>query len=183
MKRTRPLLLAAAFCTMLAIAPAHADASGSTYVKGYGSGTVVSTDFSFNQGSDGLFTVFGNDTLGGPDLGQGVSEFEPTDNWCTAPDNSIGELYYLYESLSVSTYVNGGQLYNYSDYGNECFSLTTTSYGGSIKFKTIGGSGRFSGASGYLTQYFSGNELAAPPSPGSGFFLTVQYSFTGTISQ
>ena len=118
------------------------------YFKGYGAGSSVNSSFSFDGGSDGLLTALGNDNVGGQNLAQDVAEYYDSGDTCTATDGTMGELYYLYESISVTTYVNGGQIYGFADKGTECVSFTTGVFNGSGPFYIVDGSGKFAGASG-----------------------------------
>ena len=150
------------------------------YLKGYLAGSFVNTTFTFDVGPDSLGTYIGADTLGGQELGQDVSEIYDSGDTCTATDGTVGELFDIYEDVAVSTYVNGGQIYNYANTGTECDSLTTGVFNGSISFVIFGGSGKFVGASGTFESYFNGQELAAPSS--SDFFGSTQISYSGTVS-
>jgi hypothetical protein len=139
------LALVVAFGSVLSVAPAYAY-SGKIAFKGSEAGTFVNTNFSFYGGEDGLDTVYGVDTLGGPHINQGVSEYYDSGDSCTASDGTIGELFYLSEALGVLTYLNGGQIYTYSDNGSQCLSLTTGATKGTTELYVIGGSGKFTGA-------------------------------------
>lgn len=150
------------------------------YVKGYSAGSYINSSFSFDGGVDSLATQYGFDTAGGPRISQDISEYYDSGYSCTASDESIGERLDLYEDVGVTTYFGGGQVYSYSDDASQCISLTTGVQSGSGTFYTIGGSGKFTGASGSSTVYFTGQQLALPSYPGSGFFGSVQASFSGT---
>jgi hypothetical protein len=175
------LALVVAFGSILSVAPAYSY-SGKIAFKGSEAGSYVNTGFSFDGGEDGIDTVYGVDTLGGPHLAQSVSEYYDSGDSCTASDGTIGELFDLSEALAIITYFNGGQIYLYSDDGTQCISLTTGVQKGSLDFYIIGGSGKFTGASGSGSTYFTGVELAAPSYPGSGFFGQVQDVFSGTVT-
>src|ERR1700723_1520106 len=110
---------------MFCAASARAYTPKPIYFKGYSAGSYVNSTFKFEYGIDGLDTQYGFDTLGGPRISQGVSEYYDSGYTCTASDNTIGELLYLLEDLGVTTYFGGGQIYSYSDEGSQCFSLTT----------------------------------------------------------
>ncbi len=173
--------LVVAFGSMLSVAPAYAYA-GKIAFKGAEAGSFVNSSFSFYGGDDGLNTLYGVDNLGGPHLDQNVSEYYDSGYSCTASDGTIGEKFDLSEDLAVVTYFNGGQIFNYADSGSECISLTTGVFNGSADFYVIGGSGKFTGASGSGSTYFSGVELAAPDYPGSGFFGQVQSVYSGSVT-
>jgi hypothetical protein len=167
---------------MFAAGGAMAYTAKSIYFKAYGAGSSVNSSFSFDGGSDGLLTALSTDNVGGQNLTQDVAEYYDSGDTCTATDGTLGELYYLDESISVATYVNGGQIYGFADDGTECISLTTGVFNGSGPFYIVGGSGKFAGASGSGENYFNGLFLAAPSSPGSGFFASVQYNNNGTVT-
>ncbi len=174
--------LVVAFGLTLSVAPVHAYPGKSIAFNGSEAGTYVSADFSFFGGEDSLDTEYGVDTLGGQRITQAVEEYYDSGDSCTASDGTIGELFYLSEALGVVTYFNGGQVFVYSVDGGQCISLSTGVLKGSFKFVILGGTGKFTGASGSGTDYFTGVQLAAPSYPGSGFFGQVQDVFSGTIT-
>ncbi|MGA2411355.1 MAG: hypothetical protein ABSG46_13325 [Candidatus Binataceae bacterium] len=179
MRRSSILAGAAVIGLMFAAGGASAYTAKPIYVKGYGAGDSVNTSFTFDIGPDGLATTVGSDDLGGQNFAQGVSEYYDSEDTCTATDGTVGELLYLYEDIAVTTYLNGGQIYGYADYGTECVSLTTGVLNGSNPFLIFGGSGKFAQATGSGEIYFNGVLLTAPSSPGSGFFASVQYTDSG----
>jgi hypothetical protein len=167
---------------MFAAGGAMAYTAKPIYVKGYAAGSFINTTFSFDGGTDTLATYIGADTLGGEGVTQDVAEFYDSGDSCTATDGTVGEVFDLYEQVGVDTYVDGGQVYNFSDTGSECISLTTGVFNGSGSYIIFGGSGKFVGASGIIEAYFSGQELAVPSSPGSGFFGSAQASYYGSVT-
>jgi len=71
---------------------------------------------------------------------------------CTAPDGTAGETYSLEFALFVSSYnFKPDQLWGYSLTGSLCASNTTGSDSESEEFTILGGSGRFTGATGTVT--------------------------------
>jgi hypothetical protein len=87
----------------------------------------------------------------------------------------------LVDALEVNTYLNGGQIYYFSDTASECVSFTTGVYTGTVKYSIFGGSGKFTGASGSGTADVAGL-VVAPAAPGSGFFAPFQESLYGTFT-
>jgi hypothetical protein len=142
----------------------------------------VTTDFSY----DGLnlatsVSYLGSDNVGGKLLaGAGVDEYSATSSGaCTASDGSTGTAYSLVGANAVSTYT-AGQLYAVAATGSSiCVNASFTAFNGSVTFEVTGGSRNFSKAAGSITENFSGVYLAAPTSPGFGFFGAAQYAITG----
>ena len=133
---------------MFAAGGAMAYTAKPIYFKAYGAGSSMNSSFSFDGGSDGLLTAPGTDNVGGQNLAPDVVEYYDSGDTCTATDGSTGELYYSYESISVATYVNGGQIYGFADDGIECVSFTTGVINGSGPFVIFGGSGKLARVSG-----------------------------------
>jgi hypothetical protein len=181
MLRSQLITIAAAASLFLA-APAGAKPSTPIYFKGYDAGSATNSSFSFD-GDDGggLNTDYGFDTIGGPNLNQGITEYADSGKSCTASDGTVGEILDLVDALEVNTYFNGGQIFYFSDSASECVSLTTGVYTGTVKYSIVGGSGKFTGASGSGTADVMGL-VVAPTAPGSGFFGSFQESLCGTFT-
>jgi hypothetical protein len=167
---------------MFAAGGAMAYTAKPIYVKGYGAGSFINTTFSFYAGGDGLTTATGNDNVGGAYFVQGVSEYYDSDDTCWAIDGTLGEKYDKYLEIDVGTYLNGGQIYSYSVDGTECISLSTGVINGVDPTVTYGGSGKFAGASGSGVTYFTGVDLYSPEPPGTGFFGSIQYTNSGSVT-
>ncbi len=71
---------------------------------------------------------------------------------CTAPDGTAGETYSLEFALFVNSYnFKPDQLWGIFPHGHPCGSNTTGSNSESEEFTVLGGSGRFTGATGTIT--------------------------------
>lgn len=180
MRRSSLLAGVVAVVLMFAAGGARAYTAKPIYLKAYGAGSFINTTFTFYKGPDGLTTEIGADTLGGQNFSQTVSEYYDSYDSCWATDGTLGELYYLYEALGVTTYVNGGQIYAYANDGTDCISLTTGVSNGSGPVTIFGGSGRFAYAYGTVEGYFNDLILAAP-SP-YDLFGSVQTSVSGWVT-
>jgi len=122
---------------------------------------------------------------------------------CTAADGTAGELYPLEFAEFVNTYnFNSDQIWGYSFTGSACVSNTTGSLSVSNEFTILGGTGRFTGASGTVTTkqspvigflYFSNFAfppynlsyacpVASCPYPATGQFGQLTSTTTGTIT-
>lgn len=155
--------------------------------KGSGSDTFITAYFTYDGGTAVVATSSGKDNLGGAYIDQCVSEVSATAGSCTAPDGSAGTLYNLVQSDCAGTYTGGlyqgDQVYSTSTVGTDCISNTSASHGGSSTYTVTGGSGKLVGASGTSTTTYTGVTLAAPQSPGGGFFGAQQFTSVGSITK
>jgi hypothetical protein len=153
--------------------------------KGSFIGTFVSVPFSFDgAGQAALVTSLGKDNLGGPFMGQSISEFSDAGQSCPLPDGSSGELFNLVEAISEANYSGTlSQLVSFSTSGSACLSLTTGFEVGSISSNVTGGSGKLTNASGTLVSEFITQILSAPSSPGSGLFGTTLGKVSGSVTR
>jgi hypothetical protein len=177
-----------AFLVLLAAAPnGYAAAARPIKYKGSGSDTFVTAFFTYDGGSAMVATASGKDNLGGAFIEQCVSEVAATAGTCTAPDGSAGTLYNLVQSDCAGTYTGGlyqgTGIYSTSTVGTDCSSNTSGSHGGSSTYTVTGGSGKLVGASGTAITTYTGVTLAAPQSPGGGFFGAQQFSSTGSVTK
>ena len=161
--------------------------------KSSGAGTYIKASFTYDGVSPAsIFTASGRDNLGGASTFQCVSEFVPTKTACTAPDSTAGTTFNLVQSDCAGQYTQGSLQHSGvfdttvgAAASTQCFSSTTSSFGGTTNYKVTGGEGKLSGASGSLTSTYTGNSLAAPGTPPgtNGFFGAFTFTATGTITR
>ncbi len=116
---------------------------------------------------------------------------------CTAPDGTAGESFVLEFAEFVNTYnFKPDQIWGYSVTGTLCASNTTGSNAESNEFTILGGAGRFTGATGtvtekesmvvgdlyYLNQPFPPYNLSYGSYSGTGEFGQITGTITGTIA-
>jgi len=116
---------------------------------------------------------------------------------CTLPDGTAGEVYPLEFAEFVNTYnFSDNQIFGYSFTGSAC-SGATGSFSISNEFTILGGTGRFTGATGTVTQkasvvvgYLYYFNQPFPPynlhygsfTTGTGWFAQATATETGTIT-
>jgi hypothetical protein len=175
--------------TLLLLAARQSAEAKTVNVKSTFSGTSTSTAFSFN-GSDlaGQGVVAGRMAPGGPFTGNDVSQSAPNGKTCTLPGGTpnAGTEFTLVGSSGVSRDDASGDLTYWHDISStDCIDFSSGTppfpFVGSNSQVIDGGTGKNAGASGTMTNNFSGVILSLPSS-GFGVFLAFSGTGTGTLT-
>jgi len=161
------------------------DAAFAGTVKGSKAGTFSTANFSFDGAGPGLMAIYtGCDNIDGPFNNQRITEASVGTGMCTAPDGSAGTPFVPVYQIEVTTY-HQGQLYSGGAAGSYCASNTTGSVGATLRFSVFGGTGKFTHASGSITQKYTCQTLAAgqaAPNGSLALFGGCQVTITGSVS-
>jgi hypothetical protein len=163
--------------------------AGTVNVKGSGSYTSVTVNFSFDgtghpgnpNGTAVQELLTGNDNIGGPFTGENIGEYALDFSIrCTAPDGTDGVSLELVEAAGAVTY-NQGQLY-FSGVGpgSGCISTSTAVFVLSETHTVFGGTGKFANASGSITVTQTGKVLAV--SPASSISTAASITEAGSVN-
>jgi hypothetical protein len=150
---------------------------GSKTVNMSYAGSGINTQFDSN--GDGLYVSLSQAT-GKGNLGKFAiaitAEFGPPGDYgnCHEPLEGIQD-FPLVSSEAVITFANQSQLFADSSEGYLCLNESAGNYWGLVNGDYVGGTGRYSSATGTLTSNFSGQNLG-DPRVGVGF-----RSITGTV--
>ncbi len=119
--------------------------------------------------------------------GQDLAEnsFSETPCTFTGPDGNseTGITGTLVAGVAVArNSTTGDMVFSEDVSGSTCFNTSTTDFASKANSKYTGGTGKYAGATGTATGNSVGSNLAAPSSPGFGFFAWSTGSGTGTIT-
>lgn len=134
------------------------------------------------------YAIYSGTSNRGKFTGQGVSQSAPTGQTCTLPDGSSGIELKLVGHVAVSRFERTGDLlFERGSPGSlvACFNLSNGTFHEEGTVTIVGGTGRFSGATGTETVVVDGALLAAPGSPpgslGTFGFSTGTFKFEITV--
>jgi hypothetical protein len=128
-------------------------------------------------------TMTGNGTHG-HFSGQGLFEavFTGPPQLCTQPGGG-GGVQSIYKGFVLAmTFSPADQIFLALTNGSDCFNPMLGVSTGQVTFKVIGGTGRFEGASGTLTNPYKGIGLAASALAPNGFFNAVSGTLDGFLT-
>ena len=158
--------------------------------------TFFSAPFNFDSDKGGVanYAVYAGKTNRGPITGQGVSQSAFTSNPptpCKLPDGSDGVALELEHHVAVTRFERTGDLlYEEGQKGDlkACLNFQTGVFFESGRVNITGGTGRFSGATGFYDAVQNGKILVpSPTSPsaeGLQFgFATATYTYTLTLQR
>jgi hypothetical protein len=175
--------------------------AGTANVKGAGSYTAVTVNFSFDgtghpgnpTGSAAQELLTGHDNIGGPFTGENIGEYalDPSTS-CTAPDETAGISLELVLAVGAVTY-NQGQLYFFGvGPGSGCISTSTAVFVLSETHTVFGGTGKFANASGSITMTQTGRAfppfsisqsgMLIPSPDGFGLFTAASITEAGSLT-
>jgi hypothetical protein len=175
-------LLLASLLIMGVMVFASPDAWGTSFpFHGRFSGTTITTPFSFTGGPGFLLTITGKSNHGAFH-GQFVAEFESVGDPCTLRDGDSGNALKLVGKVIVLSFdKSGDQLFLTLRDSTVCQSLNLATLDSMTILDVSGGTGRYEGARGTMTETWRSMVLAAPSPPGSGLFGTMTGVLEGTI--
>jgi len=178
----RLLIIAGVIAAMVALN--QSALAGTTSLSGSDLATAITSAFSYDGAAPAISSVLytGADNVGGPFVAQDVSEFIPTSTGCTAPDGTAGNIFNLVRGTRAVIYTQGELDLGGSGAANGtvCASHTTNSFGFSVTFAVLEGTGKFAGASGSITNRGFGHLIAAGVN--GGLFISFQGTLSGSVT-
>jgi hypothetical protein len=138
-----------------------------------------SAPFNFDGPGTANYAIFSGVSNLGNFTGQGVSQSAPTGDSCTLPDGTSGIVLSLVDHVAVTRFEPGDLLYERGKPGDliACLNLETGIFHEEGTVTIVGGTGRYSGASGTYDAIQDGTILVPPGAPVGG----LQFGFaTGT---
>jgi hypothetical protein len=149
--------------------------------------TFFSAPFNFDGEGTANYAIFSGFSNLGKVTGQGVSQSAPTGASCTLPDGSTGIALALVDHVAVTRFENegGALLYERGGKGDlrACLNLETGVFFEEGTVPIIGGTGRFSGATGSYDATQQG-QILVPPGSEAGLqfgYATATYRYTITV--
>lgn len=183
--KTRILGILGAIALLLSAGSVYAGDAKPVKYHASGGCTFINTGITFDGGVNyaSESTCTGSDNFG-LFQSQLISASFDTGTSCTAPDGSTGELYMHEFGTYTKTYtLFNDQWWADSFIGTFCVNYTTNVFGATNTWDVLGGTGRFTGATGTTDDKATGSflYLAVPPLQ-TGYFARDTFTSTGTIT-